>query len=321
MYDTPKQQWFFIIKTFKLPPLPHLWALWSVFLQQPLLPLNESVQQQAVLLLDGPVLQQPLLLLKVSVLQQPAPPLVTCTPQPVLPSNVAVLQQSAVPVCVCPTVACAIHGHPVLPSTYLFYSSLHWPWWPLSVRPLCESVLQQLVLPLDVSVLQPLSLPLDNGHAVLVTCDAPGSVCSTADCAAFFVVEQTVLLACSRADCAAWVFRKGKERKFRMDQLQSPIWLTTSSYMGTICAFPHILGGPSSYMTLQLLHSEFPYIWGKFIFFFFSVELTVPLACSRAACTASRHHYSIEVCGVPTCLLYNKGSKHWHKPKQTETQK
>jgi hypothetical protein len=25
-------------------------------------------------------------------------------------------------------------------------------------------------------------------------------------------------------------------------------------------AFPHILGSPSSYMTLQLLHSEFPYI-------------------------------------------------------------
>jgi hypothetical protein len=29
---------------------------------------------------------------------------------------------------------------------------------------------------------------------------------------------------------------------------------------GNICSFPHILGSPSSYMTLQLLHSEFPYI-------------------------------------------------------------
>jgi hypothetical protein len=29
---------------------------------------------------------------------------------------------------------------------------------------------------------------------------------------------------------------------------------------GNICAFPHILESPSSYMTLQLLHSEFPYI-------------------------------------------------------------
>jgi hypothetical protein len=31
-------------------------------------------------------------------------------------------------------------------------------------------------------------------------------------------------------------------------------------YRGNICAFPHLLGSPSSYMTLQLLHSEFPYI-------------------------------------------------------------
>jgi hypothetical protein len=33
-----------------------------------------------------------------------------------------------------------------------------------------------------------------------------------------------------------------------------------SSYMENICAFPHILGSPSSYMTLEPLHSEFPYI-------------------------------------------------------------
>ncbi len=55
-------------------------------------------------------------------------------------------------------------------------------------------------------------------------------------------------------------------RKFRVEQLQSFIWQTDSSYMGNICAFPHILGSPSSYMTLQMLHSEFPYIWGKFDF-------------------------------------------------------
>jgi hypothetical protein len=35
-----------------------------------------------------------------------------------------------------------------------------------------------------------------------------------------------------------------------MEQLQSHIW-------GNIFAFPHILGSPSSYMTLELLHSEF----------------------------------------------------------------
>jgi hypothetical protein len=58
-------------------------------------------------------------------------------------------------------------------------------------------------------------------------------------------------------------------RKFRVEQLQSHTWLTASSLWGNISAFPHILGSPSSYMTLQLLHSKFPYIWGKFDFLFY----------------------------------------------------
>jgi hypothetical protein len=52
-----------------------------------------------------------------------------------------------------------------------------------------------------------------------------------------------------------------------MAQLQSHmgIW-------GNIFAFPHILGSSSSYMTLQLLHSEFAYMYMRenFIFFFIS---------------------------------------------------
>ncbi len=45
-------------------------------------------------------------------------------------------------------------------------------------------------------------------------------------------------------------------RKFRMEQLQ-----TASSYMvKNLRIFPHILISFSSYMTLQLLHSEIPYI-------------------------------------------------------------
>jgi hypothetical protein len=43
--------------------------------------------------------------------------------------------------------------------------------------------------------------------------------------------------------------------------------MTNGKY--SICAFPHILGSPSSYMTLQLLHSEFPSIGGKFSFLFY----------------------------------------------------
>ncbi len=36
-----------------------------------------------------------------------------------------------------------------------------------------------------------------------------------------------------------------------------------------ICAFPHVLGSPSPYMTLHPILSEFPYIWGKFSFLFY----------------------------------------------------
>ncbi len=36
-----------------------------------------------------------------------------------------------------------------------------------------------------------------------------------------------------------------------------------------ICAFPHILASPSSFMTLQPIPPKFPYIRGKFCFFQF----------------------------------------------------
>ncbi len=68
-------------------------------------------------------------------------------------------------------------------------------------------------------------------------------------------------------------------RQFRVQQLQSHKWLTAFSYiLGNICAFPQILGSPSSYMTLQLLYSEFSYIWGKFDFLFYqcSAEMWLP---------------------------------------------
>ncbi len=51
--------------------------------------------------------------------------------------------------------------------------------------------------------------------------------------------------------------------------------LTAPHILRNICAIPHILGSPSSYMTLQLRHSEFLYICGKFDFLFLSVY-TVP---------------------------------------------
>jgi hypothetical protein len=59
-----------------------------------------------------------------------------------------------------------------------------------------------------------------------------------------------------------------------MKQLQSHIYLTAGLllYGEKFNAFPHILGIPSTYMTLQLLHSEFPYIYEEIFFSFLSVH-------------------------------------------------
>jgi hypothetical protein len=38
-----------------------------------------------------------------------------------------------------------------------------------------------------------------------------------------------------------------------------------------ICAFPHKLGRPSQFMTLQLLYYEFPYIYEENLIFFFII--------------------------------------------------
>jgi hypothetical protein len=47
--------------------------------------------------------------------------------------------------------------------------------------------------------------------------------------------------------------RKLRGCKDMYDKRPPHIW-------GKICAFPHILGGPSSYMTLHPIPSKFPYI-------------------------------------------------------------
>ncbi len=45
-------------------------------------------------------------------------------------------------------------------------------------------------------------------------------------------------------------------------------------YGKNICAFPHILGSPSSYVTLHPIPYEFPYIWGKFCFLFYQCRVS-----------------------------------------------
>ncbi len=64
-------------------------------------------------------------------------------------------------------------------------------------------------------------------------------------------------------------------RKSRRDRLQSHIWLTVSLYIWlNICTFSHILGSPSSHVTLQPLPSEFPYTCGKLSFLFYQCSGT-----------------------------------------------
>ncbi len=57
-------------------------------------------------------------------------------------------------------------------------------------------------------------------------------------------------------------------RKFRKHGCKAKDWRPPHIWVN-ICAFPHTLGSPSSYMTLQPIPSEFPYRWGKFRFLFY----------------------------------------------------
>ncbi len=83
-------------------------------------------------------------------------------------------------------------------------------------------------------------------------------------------------------------WRKGLALCLYTDKKENQIFLifkeiqngaVAKSYMtngwGNICAFPHTLGSPASYMTLQLLHSEFPYYMRKKLIFFIISVLSV----------------------------------------------
>ncbi len=62
-------------------------------------------------------------------------------------------------------------------------------------------------------------------------------------------------------------------RKFRVEQLQSHIWGRLPYIWGNAQTFPHIQYEEAvviyEWMTLELRHSEFPCIWGKFDFLFY----------------------------------------------------
>ncbi len=46
-------------------------------------------------------------------------------------------------------------------------------------------------------------------------------------------------------------------------------YMTNGVLISNICAFPHIIGSASSYMTMRPIRSDFPYTYVKKISFFF----------------------------------------------------
>ncbi len=82
-------------------------------------------------------------------------------------------------------------------------------------------------------------------------------------------------------------------RKLRRDRVQSHLWLTASSYSHiwqNICAFPHILGSPSSYMTLQPIpFSEFPYMYEENFFSFLTVQFILNNYCTDSSANTVQH--------------------------------
>ncbi len=75
------------------------------------------------------------------------------------------------------------------------------------------------------------------------------------------IVARWATLIKKKAKFSSYIGKSGSKRSYMYDLRPPHIWLN-------ICAFPHILGSPSSYMTLQPLPSEYPNIWGKFLFLF-----------------------------------------------------
>ncbi len=96
-----------------------------------------------------------------------------------------------------------------------------------------------------------------------------------------FYVSLSLSSPCVVTDTACLCYTDKKENQIFLVYKEIQIGTVVKSYVtngllnhphiwGNNCAFPHILGSPSSYMTLQLLHSEFPYIArGKIWFSFY----------------------------------------------------
>ncbi len=104
-------------------------------------------------------------------------------------------------------------------------------------------------------------------QAPVTKCPQPSSYASSQAWPAVSCQERPLLLlkAHKHTDKKVTKFSSYK-RKSRRERLQIQRWLN-------ICEFSHLLGSPSSYMTLQPLHLNFLiHIRGKFSFLFLSVH-------------------------------------------------
>ncbi len=85
--------------------------------------------------------------------------------------------------------------------------------------------------------------------------------------------------------------------KFREEQLQNHIWLTASSYMGKYFRISSYIRKPFL-MTLQLLHSEFPYLWGKFSFLFYQCRVLSSIPASSGSDAFQSEGRQMKQCSI-----------------------
>ncbi len=93
-----------------------------------------------------------------------------------------------------------------------------------------------------------------------------------------------------------------------MEQLQSHIWLTASSYMGKYLRISSYIRKPFLIYTLQLLHSEFPYKWGKFDCLFFQCGHPAHIQTLATDIKKSLAISFIVALDHPSCAFFLSGS-------------
>jgi hypothetical protein len=63
-----------------------------------------------------------------------------------------------------------------------------------------------------------------------------------------------------------------------------------------------MLGSPASYMTLQLLPSEFPYVCGKFYFLLYQCEFAQAVSDRGSAITMATHRIRFGITALFICF-------------------